>query len=225
MPEIKKTVYLTYIGRDSYSRYVYRDNSTGTLWKHTDCLSPRNVCQKRGDTLYSSCLNAFDGEPDVPMSSDVECVYTGIDMENIYDWKERAVCLKQLAEDQAEQARELAKEAESNEYKALTTILKGLGFENKRVFCKKTNKIGKLDITCKDINDCDPEYIIAFHPLLENGKFSVDYDNASSVWIHHSSGSNFEEKCQTVADTYAAINRSNNTAAASLGSIACDALT
>lgn len=206
MPEIKKTVYLTYIGRDSHSRYVYRDDSTGTLWKHTDCLSPRNVCQKRGDTLYSSCLNAFDGEPDVPMSSDVECVYTGIDMENIYDWKEHAVYLKQLAEDQAEQARELAEEAESNKHKALTAILKGLGFEGKKVFCKKTDKIGKLDIMHKDPNDCDSERIIAFRPLLDNGKFSVDYDKASSVWIKYGIGDNFEDKCQAVADAYVAIN-------------------
>lgn len=206
MSKTKKTIYLTYIGRDSHNRYVYRDNSTGTLWKHTDCLSPRHVCQKRGDTLYSSCLNAFDGEPDVLMPSNVKCVYTGIDMESVYDWKEQAVYLKQLAEDQAEQARELAEEAESNEHKALTAVLKGLGFEGKKVFCKKTNKIGKLGFTCKDINDCDSERIIAFYPIRDNGKFSVDYDTASSAWIACSTGNDFESKCQAVADAYVVIN-------------------
>jgi len=53
---------------------VYEDEN-GRIWKHTDCCSPREVCIERGDTLYSSCGNSFDGEPDCPMRSDIECLY------------------------------------------------------------------------------------------------------------------------------------------------------
>ncbi len=58
--------HLKYLGRDSWSRYVYEDQD-GKLWKLTDCCSPRECCEERGDTFYSSCGNGFDGEPDCPM--------------------------------------------------------------------------------------------------------------------------------------------------------------
>ncbi len=58
--------HLKYLGRDSWSRYVYEDQ-TEKLWKLTDCCSPRECCEERGDTFYSSCGNSFDGEPDCPM--------------------------------------------------------------------------------------------------------------------------------------------------------------
>ena len=64
-----KTLHLRYIGADSWGRYVYED---GKLWKLLDCCSPREACEQRGDVPYSSCGNAFDGEPDCPMRADVK---------------------------------------------------------------------------------------------------------------------------------------------------------
>ena len=69
---MKKT--LTYIGTDSWSRHVYEDEN-GKLWKHTDCCVPKEVCQERGDRLYSSCGNTLDGEPDYPMREGIECEF------------------------------------------------------------------------------------------------------------------------------------------------------
>lgn len=66
-----KTLHLRYIGTDSWSRYVYEDEN-GNLWKLLDCCSPREVCEERGDTPYSSCNNAIDGEPDFPMQADTK---------------------------------------------------------------------------------------------------------------------------------------------------------
>ena len=63
-----------YIGRDSWGRYVYEDEN-GKLWKHTDCCSPRELCIERGDTLYSSCGNSLDGEPDCPIAADIKVDY------------------------------------------------------------------------------------------------------------------------------------------------------
>ena len=62
---------LRYVGQDSWSRYVYEDED-GDLWKLTDCCSPREVCEERGDTPHSSCNNALDGEPDFPMQADTK---------------------------------------------------------------------------------------------------------------------------------------------------------
>lgn len=70
----KVTKRVRYIGRDSWDRYVYKDEN-GKLWKHIDCCSPREVCIERGDTLYSSCGNSFNGEPDCPMSANIKVDY------------------------------------------------------------------------------------------------------------------------------------------------------
>ena len=51
---------LKLIGRDSWDRPVYQDDS-GKLWKDTDPLSWKEP------NLCSSLANAFDGEPDVAM--------------------------------------------------------------------------------------------------------------------------------------------------------------
>ena len=69
-----KTLRLRYIGKDSWSRYVYEDED-GKLWKLTDCCSPREVCEQRGDTLHSACNNSFDGEPDCPMSAHINYIF------------------------------------------------------------------------------------------------------------------------------------------------------
>lgn len=69
-----KTLRLKYIGRDSWGRYVYKDERDN-FWKHLDCNSPIKECQRRGDKLYSSCNNAFDGEPDSPMRKGIEIEY------------------------------------------------------------------------------------------------------------------------------------------------------
>lgn len=69
-----KTLHLRYIGTDSWSRYVYEDENK-KLWKLTDCCSPREVCEERGDTPYSSCYNSLDGEPDCPMSAHIKPEY------------------------------------------------------------------------------------------------------------------------------------------------------
>lgn len=50
---------LTYIGMDSWSRPVYKDEN-GKLWKDTD---PRSHVPA---SLYSAVNNEFDGEPDMP---------------------------------------------------------------------------------------------------------------------------------------------------------------
>lgn len=69
-----KNLHLKYIGADSWGRHVYEDEN-GKLWKHTDCLCPKEVCQNRGDILYSSSGNTFDGEPDCPMRADIKAIF------------------------------------------------------------------------------------------------------------------------------------------------------
>ena len=69
-----KVLRLRYVGQDSWSRYVYEDEG-GDLWKLTDCCSPREVCESRGDTPYSACNNAFDGEPDCPLAAHIAPEY------------------------------------------------------------------------------------------------------------------------------------------------------
>lgn len=66
--------YLTYIGQDSWSRYVYEDENK-KIWKLLDCCSPRKVCETRADIPYSSVGNAFDGEPDCPMKDNIIVKY------------------------------------------------------------------------------------------------------------------------------------------------------
>lgn len=70
----KRKLHLTYLGEDNWNRYVYKDEK-GKLWKLLDCCSPREICEERNDTLYSSCGNTFDGEPDCPMASDIEPIF------------------------------------------------------------------------------------------------------------------------------------------------------
>lgn len=69
-----KTLHLKYIGKDSWSRYVYEDEN-GKLWKHTDCCCPRECCEERGDTLNSVAGNEFDGEPDCFMAAHIKAEY------------------------------------------------------------------------------------------------------------------------------------------------------
>lgn len=69
-----RKLHLKYLGRDSWGRYVYEDEH-GKLWKNVDCISPRECCEQRGDTLLSSVYNAFDGEPNNYMADDIEVVY------------------------------------------------------------------------------------------------------------------------------------------------------
>lgn len=52
---------LEFLGMDSWSRPVYEDEN-GRLWKDVD---PRKVSVP---DLCTSMNNAFDGEPDTPMS-------------------------------------------------------------------------------------------------------------------------------------------------------------
>ena len=58
MQKTSKTA-MTYIGMDSRSRPVYKDEN-GMFWKDTD---PRSHVPP---SLYSAVNNAFDGEPDIP---------------------------------------------------------------------------------------------------------------------------------------------------------------
>lgn len=74
IPVKTKVLHLRYIGKDSWSRYVYEDEN-GRLWKLTDCCSPRKCCKERGDVPRSTCNNAFDGEPDCPMATYIKPEY------------------------------------------------------------------------------------------------------------------------------------------------------
>lgn len=49
--------------------------NNGKLWKNTDCCSPRECCEERGDTLNSAAGNDFDGEPDCFMSAHIAVEY------------------------------------------------------------------------------------------------------------------------------------------------------
>lgn len=69
-----RTLRLRFVGTDGWSRYVYEDED-GDLWKLTDCCSPREVCEQRGDTLFSACGNDFDGEPDCPLAAHIKPEY------------------------------------------------------------------------------------------------------------------------------------------------------
>ena len=66
MKEMKKI--LTFIGKDKWSRPVYRDEN-GKLWKDTDC----RVGYRKN--LYSALDNRYDGEPDIPMKNGLQCVF------------------------------------------------------------------------------------------------------------------------------------------------------
>ena len=69
-----KTLHLRYKGIDSWGRYVYEDEN-GNLWKNVNCCTPKEICEKRGDTLNSSAGNEFDGEPDCHMGTHIQVVY------------------------------------------------------------------------------------------------------------------------------------------------------
>lgn len=74
VPLSKRKLHFTYLGKDSWGRYVYKDEK-GKVWKLLDCCSPREVCEKRQDTPYSSCGNKFDGEPNCPMANDIMPIF------------------------------------------------------------------------------------------------------------------------------------------------------
>ncbi len=74
----------TEISLDEYhyveeSYYEFEGNKdefcNGKLWKLLDCCSPREVCEERRDTPYSSSGNEFDGEPDCPMANDIKPIF------------------------------------------------------------------------------------------------------------------------------------------------------
>lgn len=69
-----KTLHLRYLGKDDWGRYVYEDEN-GKLWKNTNCCTPRDICEERGDTLHSSAGNAYDGEPDCFMAAHIKVEY------------------------------------------------------------------------------------------------------------------------------------------------------
>lgn len=56
---------LTYVGSDSWDRPVYQD-SDGTLYVDVD---PREGWQPN---ICTKCNNEFDGEPDCPVSAEIE---------------------------------------------------------------------------------------------------------------------------------------------------------
>ena len=76
VPARTGTLHLKYLGTDSWRRYVYEDGD-GRLWKLTDCCSPREACEQRGDVPHASCGNAFDGEPDYTMPAHVGWEFIG----------------------------------------------------------------------------------------------------------------------------------------------------
>lgn len=57
----KKEMLLRYMGRDSWDRPVYKDE-TGTLWKDVQPIAGRTP------NLCTASNNEFDGEPDTPMN-------------------------------------------------------------------------------------------------------------------------------------------------------------
>lgn len=60
---------LEYIGNDSWSRPVYKDEN-GKLWKDTSMgriKGKHNLC--------SAVNNEFDGEPDCPIKSTIEVIF------------------------------------------------------------------------------------------------------------------------------------------------------
>jgi hypothetical protein len=63
---MKKT--LTFIGRDSWCRPVYKDEN-GRLWKDVDCRP------KWWGPLCSCVGNDFEGQPESPMRSDIEITF------------------------------------------------------------------------------------------------------------------------------------------------------
>ena len=59
---------LTYIGADDFGRRTYADE-TGTIWKYTE---PGPMPRERHDTLYATSNNDKDGEPESPMSNNMQ---------------------------------------------------------------------------------------------------------------------------------------------------------
>ena len=59
---------LNYIGEDGWGRQVYKDENE-KLWKDTD----NRVGWLR--ELYTATGNDFEGEPDLPMKKNIECIF------------------------------------------------------------------------------------------------------------------------------------------------------
>lgn len=64
---MKKALHLEYIGRDSWERPVYKCD--GKLYVDVDPHQnrPADICTKSN--------NEFDGEPDCPISNDIEVIF------------------------------------------------------------------------------------------------------------------------------------------------------
>lgn len=63
---------LTFIGMDSWSRPVYEDENE-ILWKDID--NREGWLGKKNENFCTSINNAFDGEPDCPMSNQFDVVF------------------------------------------------------------------------------------------------------------------------------------------------------
>ena len=66
-----------FVGFGGYMEVPCYEDENGKLWKNTDCCSPRECCEERGDTLNSAAGNDFDGEPDCFMSAHIAVEYIG----------------------------------------------------------------------------------------------------------------------------------------------------
>lgn len=219
------TKYLQYIGCDNEGRHTYKDQND-YVFKFKDCDSPREVCQKRGDMLWTTHTNS-DGELDIPLSPNIKCVFVGADIEKILSSKDAAVHpynlalqkdeeeilspkdtaihLYKLALQKDEEAKKVAKEANTIMQHTLINVLRGLGFADNTVVCTKTGKLGILQVTRKN---SESNYSIMFYPICEDGKPAADFDFASSIW-EINSYRDFEKKYNLLKDAYIAVKAVN----------------
>lgn len=59
---------LTYIGMDGFGRETYTDGA-GVIWKYAE---PGPMPRERQDTLFTASGNDKDGEPESPMSNNMQ---------------------------------------------------------------------------------------------------------------------------------------------------------
>lgn len=83
---------MKFIGKDDWGRPVYKCVETGTLWKDIEL----------GDSEFPqlcSCGNNFDGEPDCPISSDLQLVFVGNENEPTKEERFNYMMLSRLQAD------------------------------------------------------------------------------------------------------------------------------
>ncbi|MCI9976488.1 hypothetical protein JY742_10185 [Clostridioides difficile] len=67
-----KNKILYFIGLDSWSRPVYKDDN-GKYWKDID--NRKAWLGYKNENICNACNNEYEGEPDMPMSNNIDIIF------------------------------------------------------------------------------------------------------------------------------------------------------